>query len=345
MEITKAFPGGNIRIIKEEKGIYFLDNELRDSTEDWFYWAFAVDGKKGEKAKFSFPDVRLGPFGPAVSYDLFEWGWLGKDGKNTFSYEFKEDGRVYFAHSMLYLPERFYAFSEKQNLEIKELCKTKKGRSVPVVTFGDGEEIILLTARHHACESTGSYVLEGVLERLISKNIPDFKVICIPFVDFDGVTDGDQGKGRAPYDHNRDYDIDKAAIYPETQAIREIAESKITYAFDFHSPWHMGGRNDKCFIVEKSHLIKDNAEAFSCLLEREISDDSFCYKAENNLSPDTEWNKSNTPCFATYMINKGAKMAFSLETAYFGEEGNAFSEKAGIALGRCFAETLMKFAK
>lgn len=63
-----------------------------------------------------------------------------------------------------------------------------------------------MTARHHACESTGNYVLEGVLEELIKSLPNNLSVMCVPFVDYDGVVNGDQGKNRFQHDHNRDYD-------------------------------------------------------------------------------------------------------------------------------------------
>ena len=44
----------------------------------------------------------------------------------------------------------------------------------------------------------------------------------VPFVDKDGVEEGDQGKNRAPRDHNRDYA--GASMYPETGALRELGE-------------------------------------------------------------------------------------------------------------------------
>ena len=61
------------------------------------------------------------------------------------------------------------------------------------MTFGDGNQSVILTSRHHACESTGTYVLEGVLAELIENPIPDTKVFCVPFVDYEGVIRGDQG--------------------------------------------------------------------------------------------------------------------------------------------------------
>lgn len=342
MNIHKNFTGGNIYIEKVQDHIVYLNNEQRDSAEDWFYWAFCVENAAGKTITFKFPPVRLGYYGPAISYDLKKWEWLGKgDDVDSFTITFYEN-KVYFAHSMLYHPDRFYQFSQKNNLTIKELCKSKKGRSVPYVTFGSGKRTILLTARHHACESTGSYVLEGVLEMLVKKPIENTRVICIPFVDFDGVIDGDQGKSRFPHDHNRDYNPDTPAIYPEVKAIRQIADSGILYGFDFHSPWHFHGRNDTIFIVEKS---KSNTYSkFSSILENSVSQLSMKYYKRDNISLNTEWNKSTTPCFSYYM-NRVAKsrLAFSLETPYFGTNDHIFNQENSVELGRCFADAIRKY--
>ena len=55
---------------------------------------------------------------------------------------------------------------------------------------------------------------------------------------------------RQPHDHNRDYI--KQPIYASTRALKDfIDQHRIEYAFDFHSPWHMGGGNDLLFFVRK----------------------------------------------------------------------------------------------
>ncbi len=346
MIIGKDFTGGNIRILKKEGNTVYLNNELRDSSEDWFYWAFSLDAENEEELRFVFPENRIGYFGPAVSRDLISWEWLGKgEDANTFSYTAKkDDGRVYFAHSMLYHPERFFRFVREKGVAVKELCKSKKGRSVPYITFGEGEKIILLTARHHACESTGNYVLEGIVNRLLSSPINDTKVIAIPFVDFDGVTDGDQGKSRIPYDHNRDYDINTPSLYPETDAIKKLAENGVTYAFDFHSPWHKGGENDNIFMVQKRPFKVPYYKKFGELLQGSLTEDALKYNPSDDLSPGVSWNSEKVPCFSAYMTDLAkARLSFSLETAYFGKEDNVFSSEKALEFGRCFAEALRKF--
>jgi len=346
MIIEKNFTGGNIRIIKTEGNNFYLNNELRTSSVDGFYWAFSFAAKEGETAKFIFPENRIGYFGPAVSRDLFSWEWLGKgEDDNSFSYTVKKDDeKIYFAHSMLYHPERFSRFAKENNLAVKELCKSKKGRSVPYISFGDGEKTILLTARHHACESTGSYVLEGVIHRLLSSPLENSKVIVIPFVDFDGVTDGDQGKGRTPHDHNRDYDKNAPSYYPETAAIKKLVENGVTYAFDFHSPWHKGGENDKVFIVQKRKGRVPLYKKFGLFLESSLTDKALKYSSLDDHAPGVSWNSESSPTFAAYMTDYAkAHLSFTLETAYFGKEDNVFSSEKAIEFGRCFAEALKKF--
>ena len=73
MRIHQDFTGGNIAVKEEKEGGFVLGNELRDTTEDWFYWAFCIEGAEGRELTFEFDANRLGYFGPAVSHDLVHW--------------------------------------------------------------------------------------------------------------------------------------------------------------------------------------------------------------------------------------------------------------------------------
>ncbi|MBQ2677168.1 MAG: hypothetical protein IJF54_07210 [Clostridia bacterium] len=346
MRIHSDFTGGNICVKQINNDTVYLENQLRDTTEDWFYWAFCVEGAGNKQLTFHFQPNRLGYFGPAVSYDLKNWHWLDKVNDDCFTYTFSADeSKVYFAHSMLYHPDRFYDFAKEHSICITELCKSKKGRSVPCVKLGNGDKSIILTARHHACESTGSYVLEGVLSELLkSELMTDYTVFCVPFVDFDGVIDGDQGKSRRPYDHNRDYNPEMASIYPETAAIREYAdENGCVFGFDFHSPWHRGRENDTVFIVQNCFEKLDSLNRFGETLENSITDDSLKYEHKNDYPFGTGWNKGGNQ-FAAYMTKKPENdVAFTLETAYFGSENNKVNEQRLLSLGKCFANALKEY--
>lgn len=345
MRIHQDFIGGNIRVKEQNDTVFYMENEIRDTIHDWFYWAFCVEGAQGQTLTFQFAPNRLGYFGPAVSYDLENWRWLDCVDGDSFTYTFGEnEGKVYFAHNMLYHPNRFLRFAEQKGLTVEKLCDGYKGSTVPCVHFGNGKRSVILTARHHACESTGNYVLEGVLTALVEEPIADTTVFCVPFVDYEGVIRGDQGKERAPHDHNRDYHADQEAIYPECAAIKAYAlENGCHYGFDFHSPWHRGNENDNIFIVQNSISKLPQLNRFATLFERSITEKAMKYYAKNDYPPEFGWNFDG-PQFATYMSKRPEnQVAFSLETAYFGTEENKVSEESLLALGYCFASALKAY--
>lgn len=342
MIIHQNFTGGNITIVKRDGNTFYLDNQLRDTVGDWFYWAFCVEDAEEGEFIFRFTDNRIGYWGPAVSKDLKEWHWLDACDGESFKYSFAKGEKIYFAHHMLYHPDRFLEFSKENNIQIHELCKSQKGRSVPCAMLGNGEISVILTARHHACESTGSYVLEGVLKELLEHPHPSLRVFCVPFVDYDGVIDGDQGKSRAPHDHNRDYT--DSPIYPEVAEIMNYVNNfGCDFGCDFHSPWHKGGENDCIFVVRNSVEKQDKFDIFSAILESEITENSMIYLKNNDHQPFVGWNQPS-PNFACVMNSKPkTNLAFTLESAYFGTEKNKVSQARLLELGRCFARAMKKY--
>ncbi len=347
MTVHQNFIGGNIKVVRQDGDTVYVENELRDTEGDWFYWAFCVEGAQGKTLTFRFQLDRLGYFGPAVSHDLKTWKWLGNCGKNEFAYTFGEnEDKVYFAHDMLYHPDRFHAFAKKRGLQTETFCQSRSGAPVPCVRIGNGSRSIVLTARHHACEATGNYVLEGVLDEWLKNPIPDSTLLVVPFVDYDGVVNGDQGKSRFPHDHNRDYEKNLPSIYPTTAKLKEYVEEKgCLYAFDFHSPWHCSGQNDVEFIVQNSFEKLDRLNAFGELFEEEITEASFPYEHKNDMPFMTGWNLKSAN-FGSYMTDRADnELAFSLETPYFGRAEHPTSQENLVELGRCFFRALSRYVK
>lgn len=350
MNVHAKFIGGNINVVRVEEPDVYLQNEIRGTSEDWFYWAFCVEGAQGRTLTFHFDKDWIGYYGPAVSHDLYSWNWLEDQttgrASSSFTYTFTQDETcVYFAHNMLYHPKHFEEYCKVLSLEQLTLCHSEQGRSVPFVRFGKGTERIILTARHHACESTGNYVIEGVVRELMHEPIPNLEVIVCPFMDFDGVLDGDQGKSRTPHDHNRDYPLEGDSIYATVRALRRLAmEKRVRYAFDFHSPWHVGGMNDWVFIVEKHYEATKNISRFGNLWDKATTQESLPYDVTGTLPPETDWNKGPASTCSNYMrLVAGAELSFTVETPYFSCSGIPFNADGAREMGRCFAVALRQY--
>ena len=76
MRIHADFTGGNIRVLKIDGTDVYIQNEIRDTTEDWFYWALCVEGAQGKTLTFYFDKTWVGYYGPAISRDFVNWSWL-----------------------------------------------------------------------------------------------------------------------------------------------------------------------------------------------------------------------------------------------------------------------------
>ncbi len=350
IDITTSFSGGNAVIKQISETEYFITPDQRDTIEDWFYWAFRVDGAEGKTLTFKFDkDWRIGYYGPAISHDYKNWHWMHPEISKVatgFSYTFSDnETSVYFAHDILYRPEYFFEFAKTVGLEVQTLCKSRKGSDIPCFSIGEGETHIVITSRHHACESTGSYVLEGVISELAEHPVSGVKVFCVPMVDYDGVIDGDQGKARAPHDHAREYDLNNAPIYPESAKIREYFQNnQVELCIDLHSPWHFGGENDKVFIPVRSIEKFDDIKAFSRMLEKNITPDAMKYFEKDDHLPNVGWNQVGLPTLANLGLNRSkTSIAFTIETCYFGLADNIFEPDKARAFGRCVARTINEY--
>ncbi|HUE72280.1 MAG TPA: M14 family zinc carboxypeptidase [Pirellulaceae bacterium] len=256
--INSDFAGGNVKATANTEGEVNVEPDLR-GDRPWFYWCFEAAATRPGRVNFVFPEKvagfsngAIGFQGPAISTDQGKtWKWMGVDqvDGSSFWYDFaKADERVRFAVTIPYLQQDFDAFLRKKaaNPHFKKcvLTKSRRGREVELLQIGSsGPEVkaMLVTGRHHAVESIASFVLEGFLDEAISDGPAGrafrekYVLFAVPFVDKDGVEEGDQGKNRQPHDHNRDYG--ETSIYPEVQAIRELdRRHDFQFALDFHCP-------------------------------------------------------------------------------------------------------------
>jgi hypothetical protein len=309
--IDDDLPGGNIIVERIKGNTIFLRPDQRDSSTWWFYWYFRVRDAAGRTFKFQFMDKNpIGTQGPAFSTDSgHTWSWLGSQAvqDSSFTYEFEQQSRdVQFCFSIPYLEDNLRQFLRKyadnSHIAVHELCKTRKGRSVERLHAGkingNPKYRVLLTARHHSCEMIASYTLEGLLEVILSDTEPghwfqnNVEVLVVPFVDKDGVEDGDQGKNRRPHDHNRDYI--NSSIYPSVKAIRNFvpqwSNTKLKAVIDLHCPYIRGKYNEVIYLVGSSDsAIWQQQQEFAKILES-VCKGQLPYSAKSSLPFGTDWN-------------------------------------------------------
>ncbi|MCP4646071.1 MAG: peptidase M14 [bacterium] len=367
------YPGGNVVSERMEGDTVYLHQDLRDTEGWWFYWNFRVRGAAGRTLTFHFTNRNvMGTRGPAVSVDDgHTWTWLGMDAVEavekgvTFTYAFAADAdAVRFAFAIPYLEEDWRGFaaglSGNPNVAVETLAATGKGRAVERVRVGkldgDPEYRVLLTCRHHACESMASYTLEGMLTTILADTDDGawfrdhVEVLAVPFMDKDGVEDGDQGKNRKPHDHNRDYAGD--SIYASTAALRAFvpgwSDGKLRVGLDLHCPYIRGGRNETVYLVgSRNEAIWAEQMRFGAILEDVVSD-SLPYAAADNLPFGKEWNTSENyaagkSSSAWMGEQEGVRLASTIEIAYANAGGATVTPDRARAFGVDLATALRRY--
>jgi hypothetical protein len=309
------FPGGNIVLDSIEGDTIFVHQDLRDSDIDWFYWYFRMLGVAGRTINVRFTgSAAIGTRGPAASLDGGQtWAWLGAGCVEGQAFRCSVPPgieEIRFSFGMPYQQkgyERFIRQHNSQAIKPDLLCISPKGRPVEMLHGGrlDGQADyhVWISCRHHCCEMMASYSLEGVIEKLLDdtlagKWLRDHVAFFItPFMDKDGVEDGDQGKNRRPHDHNRDYN--GVSIYPEVASVRNRlppwCSDQLDMALDLHCPYIGGFLNEFIYFVGgPEKRLWDETNRFSRILSENCRGPIPFYQ-ENNLPFGIDWNTGSEP--------------------------------------------------
>ena len=367
--IDANLPGGNIIVEKIDGDDIYLRQDLRDTEGWWFYWKFRVVGAARKKLNFHFAEPSpIGVRGPAFSKDGgLKWSWLGSGTvkEASFSYEFNaNEADVRFCFTIPYQDKDMQLFLKSimpnPNLVVEEHSRTKAGRVVQRFRLGkiNGEPKyrVLLTCRHHSCESIANFVLEGMMEHILTDTkdsrwfCDNVQVMAIPFMDMDGVEAGDQGKNRKPRDHNRDYLGE--SIYNSVRQLRNDipawSEGKMKVALDLHCPYIRGDDHEKIYLVGSSNTrVWLEQTRFSSMFES-VRTGPLDHKASDNIPFGQAWNTdknySSGKSFSRWASElEGVKLASTIEIPYAAVRAAAVTPLSARALGHDFAGTLRKY--
>ncbi|MEA3225531.1 MAG: M14 family zinc carboxypeptidase [Planctomycetota bacterium] len=367
--VDADFPGGNIILDRIEGDTVFLRPDQRDSSTWWFYWHFRIQRAAGRTLEFRFVGRNpIGTRGPAVSADGgHTWSWLDPEAPrdSSFSYTFHDQSQdVRFCFSIPYLQNNLQQFLKKHadnpHLAVHELCRSRKGRPIERLhagnISGDPKHRVLLTARHHACEMIASYSFEALLDSVLSDTSlgrwfqSNVEILAIPFMDKDGVEDGDQGKNRKPHDHNRDYA--GQGIYPSVRALRrfvpEWSEGELRVVLDLHCPYISGRHNEVIYLVGNSDpAIWRQQQEFAAILES-VHEGPLPYSAESNLPFGTAWNTAanyggQKSCSRWGSEQPGVRLSTTIEIPYANVSDVVVTTENARAFGRDLALALRRY--
>lgn len=312
VRIDADIPAGNIVVEQIEGDRIRLHQAERDTPRFWFHWCFRVRGAQGRTLTFEFTKGHVfGTRGPAISSDGGQtWRWLGRKvvKGDTFTCTFPElQDEVRLAFAIPYTEQNLKAFlkplQDHPALKMEELARTPHGRNIELLRAGavngSAKHRVLLTCRHHACESMANFVLEGVLSKTLDESATGrwlrahVEISAVPFMDKDGVEEGDQGKLRTPHDHWLDYGEESryVSVQKLKERFQESQKRPVTIAIDLHCPYLS---DNKVFIALGSDpKIAAETERFSRLFEQS-NHGTLVYRQSNNLPFNKGWNTPET---------------------------------------------------
>ncbi len=367
--IHADFPGGNILVEKIVEDTVWLAPDTRNISGDWFYWYFGITTKQDRPLRFVFPKNNIPSFGPSISLDGgSSWKWMFDKlqvGLQEFSFSFPANQEIRFSMGFPYTKTNFDSFMANYTshpwIQLDTLCCLKSGHIVPMVHIKKNQNPrgkIILTARHHACEMMVNYAIEGFITSLIQTDkygwlTQNFEILIIPFVDLDGVENGDQGKNRIPRDHNRDYSGE--SIYETTKAIRafvpEWAKDDLWLALDMHCPGLVGKGHELLYLVgSKAPIIAQEEAKFASILQ-ETTANGLSFRASSLLPFGSSWNvaisERQGDSFRTWVQNnvQRVKLATTLEIPYANNEGQRVSVENLQLFGSDLAEAMERYLK
>ena len=370
LRIDAAYPGGNVVVAQIAEDTVTVRPDLHDTGMWWFYWNFRVRGAAGRQIEFLFDGKNpIGARGPAVSTDQgISWSWLGMDTVRdqpidaSFRFDFPTDAdEVRFAFAIPYqnadLQKFISPYVRRGQLQVEELCRTPQDKPVELLRISPSEgqtrARVLLTARHHACETMASYTLEGLLAAVLEDDDTGrwlrerIEFLAVPFMDIDGVEAGDQGKNRVPHDHWLDYQGESR--YASVRALREYvdreSEASLRMAIDLHCPFlretsDAAGSSERVFFMNSmAPAVEAETKRFQTVLARELRG-PIPYSLRHDLALGMRFNTLEiaTPSFLGWASQlPGIWVATVLEVPYANADGVEVNPDSARALGRDLA--------
>ncbi len=374
LHIDACFPGGGVDAVRIAPDDTIWFEAPLDASPRSLWYCFRIRGAAGRNLTLiqTMLDRVLGVresrgYAPVVPVwrDGGDWRRVPEAGiafsEQPLQFQFAISPRTdecFVAFCYPYQMESFAEFATTLPpglVRCESIGVTKRGRDFPRLLIGYPERpgvkrMVVFSARQHAGEVSGSFVLEGVLRALtdgseaMERLLSDTLICVFPMMDIDCVQEGRYGKDQAPIDFNRDWSCHP--LHPEIALVqREVerlaARYRPVWAFDLHAP-QPGGAS----YMPPFHGITQGEALWNDMWRMAIAYEDRCHgKASFHLSDvDTEvlnWGGKDNPGLIGFYYAQRWKCPFNcLEYAYHRDAEYRLVERDDWRLlGRLLAET------
>jgi Zinc carboxypeptidase/Cytosolic carboxypeptidase N-terminal domain len=301
--VSSNFECGSIDTLIEASH-HFLSGKTKhwiqaDNIGNQYYWFyFKLDNVLNKEVTIKLTDL-IGNYRgnihtvydnrtqPVYSYDQVHWERIRNvqydKNRHTFLFTQKFINRIVFiayAHPYPYSREVEFINSlrQKSGITITTLGRTKESRNISMLTITDniitdnGKKVVLITALQHAGEYPSGFIVEGLVNFLLSDDPVAVKARkesvykIIPMLNPDGIFHGMTRYNANYEDLNSEWDDDtsdtiRAPVEPEVACIKLWLRdwikkgNKVNMHIDLHSQSQQG--DDNVMHMPKDGILRD----------------------------------------------------------------------------------------
>lgn len=360
IELDASFAGAAAENLRLEDGVVRFSAPRHDaSVSMWWHFGLELDACETVECVWENTDEVLGGGGLAAAVPVYHDGLRWRRVPSRFcaydpdrnEFRFRVPCRKthnQIAYCFPYGWEQVNAFVDELAdaglVSVRRIGESRGGRAFRLLEFGHGPAHVWVTARHHAGETPGSFVLEGLVRGALKAPglLEAFSFHVAPVMDVDGVAEGRYGKNSAPHDHNRDYVA--RPVYPETAALMEATSwaTRADLFIDLHAP--CPGDHSFPVPVAESFASTDYwtrmwqfAQYLEALAPAGCPAQIAEWPRDSMNWCDEETAQNST---AYFYLNHGT-LAMTIETTYHRDyNGRLVSYHGWLGLGRALAATL-----
>jgi len=280
IEINSNFDSGNLRpAVKIAEKEYNIELEPHNDAAVWFH--FRVTNCKDSTITFhllnGINESIWNYLHPAISYDWQNWENIFTHSYNgsvfTFTHTFTQD-TAYISTHPAFNTAMMDAYLDEIETHPKvtyrsTVAHSVQGRPVDAVVltdpaYADSTKLgVFLISRQHASELAGWFVLQGLMNWLLSDQTHAVEVMkhmvfnIVPMMNPDGVYLGKYRTTSLNIDLNRQWDNASPTTEPSVYVVTQMVQSWVNSGkdFSFFTDFHATKNGRTCFIYQASESL------------------------------------------------------------------------------------------